>query len=102
MLVKVKYFGVAHNLLDATKTGPELYTKKLGAGGVFAHDTIALKVGLFCRCTCVHVNYDFLLYCTYIIEIRVFALGYLVATAILQCGSRFPLFNRVVFDYFSG
>lgn len=58
--MKVKYFGVAHNLLDATKRGPELYTKKLGAGGVFAHDAIALKVGLFCRCTCVHVNYDLL------------------------------------------
>ena len=35
-------------------------------------------------------------------KVRVFALGQLVATAILQCGSRFSLFNWVVFDYCSG
>lgn len=42
--------GMARELW--TLLGEELYTKKLGAGGVFAHDAIALK-------TCVHAHYDY-------------------------------------------
>jgi hypothetical protein len=57
--------------------GSELQNK-LGSGGLFAHDAIALK------------------------ESEFFAIGQLVATAVLQTSTRFPVFNHVMFEYLSG